>query len=174
MSAAAYERAAAKCRQLLADERRRHESAIAALRGELQLAEEGARIAVSCFDAGKILLAEHVIDVHGLYVKAGEDRAAQREAAIADILAGGVKLKGEYFGTKDYAHWHGQSSNHPYGYGPKHGSVIFSIGLTEPVRRRDTTPPLTEEEIEAAVYYLRNLEGIQATQEAAKSAAGVA
>ncbi|RMM59421.1 hypothetical protein ALQ74_03220 [Pseudomonas savastanoi pv. glycinea] len=42
--------------------------------------------------------------------------------------------------------------------GPSPGSVIFSIGI----RRSELGRDLTEAEIEAALYYLRNLHKIQA------------
>lgn len=37
-------------------------------------------------------------------------------------------LKDQYMGIKRYAGFGDQRSDHPYGYGPKHGSIIFEIG----------------------------------------------
>lgn len=172
MSLAIYEREKIRIAAMIREERERHERTMKGLRGELELAASNATICATGIDDSKVLLAEHVIYVHGNYEKAGEDRVGCREAAITQLLQGGGKLKAEAFGTKSYAHWHGQRSDHTYGYGPKHGSIIFQIGLGEPVRKRET--PLTEEEIEAAVYYLRNLERIQAAQAAGLAHAAAA
>jgi hypothetical protein len=124
----------------------------------------------AALDPEKIALAETVIQVHGLFEKAGEDRESARTAAVHWIATGegGYRgLKSEFFGTKDYDRWHGQRSDHEYGYGPKHGSVIFCIGLVTEARKRD----LTEPEKEAAIYYLLNLTAIQKAQQEAKAAA---
>ena len=110
-------------------------------------------------------LAESVIEVRGSYDKAGDDRVHALQKAIDDLATGATSLKKTYFGTKQYAHWHGQFIECSYGMGPAHGSVIFSIGI----RRSELGRDLTEPEIEAALYYLRNLQRIQsaATQSAA-------
>lgn len=162
MSLAIYEREKIRITAMIREERERHERALKGLRAELELVATNATISANGIDDSKVLHAEHVIYVRGNFEKAGEDRVGCREAAIADILQGGRRLKTEAFGTKNYAHWHGQRSDHGYGYGPKHGSIIFQIGLIKPVLEREG--PLTEEEIESAVYYLRNLERIQAAQ----------
>lgn len=121
-------------------------------------------------DSSIILHAEHVIYVRGLYKDAGEDRARCLEEAIQRILSGGGPMFQEYSGTKSYDRWHGQHSNHPYGMGPRHGYIIFQIGLISPIRQRETKA-LTEDEINACVYYLRNLEKIQDAEEKAKQVA---
>jgi len=46
--------------------------------------------------------------------------------------------------------------------GPRHGSIIFEIGLTKEARQRD----LSAEETDAAIYYLVNLERIQSAAKA--------
>lgn len=105
----------------------------------------------------KLLLAENVMVVQGNFARAGSDRLEQREAAIHDLVNGTPVLRERYIATKDYAHWHGQGVDCEYGYGPKHGDVIFRIGLHEAARERD----LTEAEVDACVYYLRTLELFQ-------------
>lgn len=113
-------------------------------------------------DTSRILLAEHVVFATD-YSKGGDERGSARQDAIK-YIATGTPLRGgygdlrrEYFGTKSYDRWHGQRSDHSYGMGPTHGSMIFRIGLTPEARTRD----LTEEERDAAIYYLLNLEAIQ-------------
>ncbi len=59
-----------------------------------------------------------------------------------------------------YDRWYGQRSDHDYGMGPRHGSIIFRIGLVSDARHRE----LTSAERDAAVYYLMNLEAIQAAK----------
>ena len=123
----------------------------------------------SGLDFEQVTVAESVMYVHGDYGKAGEDRERCRTRAIHWFATNESRgpygnLQNEYFGTKDYDRWHGQGSDHNYGYGPNYGSIIFSIGLQEDARRRD----LTDAEREACVYYLLNLSAIQEAQRAAK------
>jgi hypothetical protein len=47
--------------------------------------------------------------------------------------------------------------------GPRHGHIIFSIGLKRDVRNRDPQL-LTDEEREACVYLLTNLEQVQSAK----------
>lgn len=115
-------------------------------------------------DADKVALAETVIYVRGSYAKAGDDRASVLRDAINELATSdGGRLWRETFGTKSYDRWYGQRSDHPYGYGPRHGSLIFEIGLTRAVRARPQK--ITPDEIEAAIYYLTHLERIQRTKE---------
>lgn len=113
-------------------------------------------------DLDKIVLAEtflHVTD----YSRGGDERNSARQDAIKwfadtlDVRNGYADLRSVYFGTKNYDRWSGQRADHSYGMGPRHGSTCFSIGLVEGARKRD----LTEEEREAAIYYLLNIEAIQ-------------
>lgn len=129
------------------------------------LAETKRLIAASAdgLDVERIKRAEAVIEVRGAYSKAGKDRAHALQSAIDDLANGAVKIKKAYFGTKDYAHWHGQFVDCAYGYGPSHGSVIFSIGL----RRSEVGRQLADDEINDCLYYLRNLERIQSAASAA-------
>lgn len=71
--------------------------------------------------------------------------------AIEDIANGCKELSYQYLGIKDYAHWTGQRSDHNYGYGPKHGYIVFSIGLKQP------NQSLSSVEQEASIYYLYQL-----------------
>jgi|SRR5882757_3928332 len=135
---------------------------------EWREADRQARYIVDNIDSAKILLAEHVINVGGLYEKAGDEKSAVREQAIKYLLDGGKSLKSAYVGTKDYDRWHGQAIECEYGMGPRHGSVIFRIELVREQRQREGL--LSAEEIDAAIYYLRNLERIQALHQQTKTA----
>lgn len=149
--------------QQIAQENARHANELGGL--SKSLAETKRLIAASedGLDVERIKRAEAVIEVRGLYQKAGEDRAKALQKAIDDLANGASKIKKAYFGTKQYAHWYGQFVECSYGYGPSHGSVIFAIGL----RRSEFGRQLTEDEINDCLYYLRNLERIQAAEKAA-------
>ena len=113
-------------------------------------------------DQEKITLAETIVYA-GTYENGGSDRNDARQDAIkwfATGKGGHRGLKYEYFGTKNYDCWRGQREDHGYGMGPRHGSMCFEIGLKREARERD----LSDEEREAAIYYLVNLERIQSTR----------
>lgn len=53
--------------------------------------------------------------------------------AIAAIETNGKEaLSKEYFGIKNYEQFGDQREDHRYGYGPKHGCIVFRIGRTNP------------------------------------------
>lgn len=115
-------------------------------------------------DRSAIELAETVLVVTD-YSRGGDERNHARQKAIQWLSSqtpacGYGSLRYEYFGTKNYDRWNGQAVSCQYGYGPSHGSVCFSIGLTKQARERDLTP----EEADAAIYYLLNIERIQAAR----------
>lgn len=158
MKLAELERQRINLSALIGEENDRHKKQLASLKNDLS--ETNRLIAASAdglnLDALKI--AESVIEVRGAYDKAGDDRAFALQKAVDDLANGAAALKKTYFGTKSYAQWHGQFVECSYGMGPSHGSVIFSIGI----RRSELGRDLSESEIEASLYYLRNLQRIQA------------
>lgn len=170
---AEYERRKIELRAQRVEVIKAHQSKLEAIEFEIKTAQEEIERQLVGLDSSIILHAEHIIYVGGKYAKAGEDRAACREQAIQRILAGGREMFSEYCGTKSYDRWHGQHSNHSYGCGPRHGSTIFTIGFTRPVRAREEKM-LSEDEINACVYYLRNLERIQEASEKAQMEAATA
>lgn len=178
LTLAEAERDAAQLRAAIADEKKRHTTTIANLQANLTTSLELAQRLTSGLDESLIQKAKQVIYVEGRYSRAGEDRDRALDDAIQAILAGGQRLAYEYVGTKNYAHWRGQWTKHPYDMGPRHGSVVFAIGLERSVRTRasgnapvsEMPPLLTEDEINAAIYYLRNLEKIEAAHAAAAPA----
>lgn len=128
-------------------------------------------------DLAKVALAKTVVFTRGTYANGGDDRASVVEDAIAQ-LATGEPIRPGYgdlwrvaFGTKTYSGWYGQRSDHEYGFGPRHGFIIFQVGLVDEVRKNRAHTDLTPDEIEAAVYYLTNLERVQAVEADSKSAA---
>lgn len=93
-----------------------------------------------------ISTAEEILYVGGLRNNY-YDSTVVRDA-INDIVNNCVKIKNEYFGSKNYSGWTYQREDHKYGYGPKHGHIVFEIGLRNPKQE------LTEEEKECCLYYL--------------------
>ena len=71
-----------------------------------------------------------------------------------------------FFGTKNYDQWSGQRCDCEYGCGPRHGSICFRIGLTDAARKRRQAD-LSADEVEAAIYYLVNLERVQEAERVA-------
>lgn len=146
------------------------QSAETQLRAELKAACAAVSTASAGLDLAKIAEAESILEVRGKYATAGQDRASVLRDAVAQIATGekcGYSDLWEVnFGTKDYSGWHGQRSDHTPFCGPRHGSIIFSIGLHQEVRNR-APRQLTDAERDACVYYLENLEAIQASREKA-------
>src|SRR5687768_8470312 len=103
-------------------------------------------------DEAKIALAEKVIEVTGKYEREG----GCIDRAIASLANGGNYMKKMAIAVKDYDRFHGQGCDCEYGYGPKHGHHVFTIGLTRDARKRE----LTDEECDAAIYYLVHLKQI--------------
>lgn len=126
-------------------------------------------LAASDISIDKVALAETVLSIGGLYSKGGQDRASVVADAILQLSTG--QPRRPYYGdlwrvrlaTKNYDAWSGQRSDCEYGCGPRHGSICFSVGLSRDVRARDHQA-LTPAETEAAIYYLHNLEKIQAAK----------
>jgi hypothetical protein len=153
-------------------EKTRHERAIQALQADLSKSNAAINMVLCNVDLPKVALARTIIDVRGLYEKAGEERGYAVEESIQRIANGGEKMRERFMGTKCYDRWHGQSVDMEYGYGPKHGSIIFAIEMRRDVRQRPKDQPLlTEEEQDAVIYYLRCLKQIQQAEQSGKVAA---
>ena len=140
----------------------------ARLRGEIRHRAEILDMSASGIDLEKVALAKTIVYVRGTYARGGDERASVIADAVKQ-LATGAPIRAVYgdlwrvaFGTKSYDRWHGQRTDCEYGLGPRHGSIIFQVGLVEGVRNNRTHSDLTPEEIEAAIYYLTNLERVQA------------
>lgn len=157
-------------RRAIVAERERHDAEIMRLQKEHR--ELLTRMAISerGLDQDKIDLARRVIRITGSFERAGDDRELVRREAMQWLSqpAQRIRLFHNYIGTKSYDRWHGQRVSPPYYRVPTHGTVIFSIGLTDAVRDR-VPQELTDDEIEAALYVLSRLESVQAAQAEATS-----
>lgn len=160
-------------------ERKALELSYARRRHELDLTETKVQAVMAAsragFDVGKISLARSVLAITGKYAKAGADRTACVSEAMRQIAGWtqghDIDLIRRFVGTKAYEHWIGQLSIHDYGYGPRHGSILFSVGLVSAVRERSPFH-LSDAERDACLYFLNAIEQIeQAEAEAPKAIA---
>lgn len=171
---------AAKMKFKLQEELAKHISSAkdkeAQIRKEIELATIVLASSANGIDHDKISLAKNVIYVRGQYERAGSDRESVIQDAIKQLSTGipPREIYGDLwrvsFGTKNYASWSGQRSDHEYGYGPKHGSICFEVGLVRSVRENKKYSDLLPEEIEAAIYYLTNIKLVQLSEKEAKDA----
>jgi len=147
-----------ECRKMLEDENKDHAAKTKKINAMIVDCKSIIEVNKSGLDPAKISLAKQVVNVSGSYERAGKDRASVISDAIAWFATGESpsyhQLDTAYFGTKNYASWHGQRSDHEWG-GPKHGSIIFKVEL------RDRAAKITPEQKEACIYYLANIEKIQ-------------
>lgn len=92
-----------------------------------------------------LVAAAGTLAVHGAI---NESRRDVVRDAKDQIIEGGGKLHREWFGTKNYAAWSDQRCDTRYGFGPSHGSIVFSIGLRKPGAE------LSDEQIAGCLYAL--------------------
>lgn len=163
---------------LLAERQKRseaHKTWITGCDAELKQLAESERLVAAGVDLSRINHGLHVVSVtglskqvvHGAY--SDQNRSGQRASVIADakddLARGAPRLRREYFGVKNYAHFGDQREDHTYGFGPKHGSIVFSVGLTSAARKMiESGEALTPEQIEDALYVLANLDQIEAAK----------
>lgn len=149
----------------------------AALREQIRVRATVLSSAVEGLDMEKITLAKTVVYVRGAYERAGEDRASVISDAIKQLATGEPNravygdLWHRYFGTKNYDRWSGQRSDHEYMCAPRHGSICFAVGLTDEVRDTRQQGDLTAAEVEAAIYYLTNIQRVQEAERKAREQA---
>lgn len=148
--------------------REQHEADMKRLDGERRSVLEKLNFVKSGLDPDKIKHGLSIIkfgDVKGI-----RERAECVSDAISDLAAGCQKLKQQYFGTKNYAHWRDQRENHWYGYGPKHGSIVFEVGLNRTALEKANSVGLDENDIESAIYCLLNIDEINKQKSNANAA----
>ena len=133
-------------------------AALKEVQSKISLATDG-------IDYVAIDLAKTVIQVRGDYATAGTDRKSVIDEALDELTTGRIgtySLNTHNLGTKSFDRWHGQRCDCTPMTGPRHGHIVFSVGLTREARERGGLDTLTNEEREAAVYYLIRLEAVQA------------
>lgn len=138
-----------EAKQAMVLERKRHESAMKEFQAQLDKAQREKTLLMADFDVARIQQAEQILAIQfgGRYF----DRTCVQDA-IQDIAEDTLKMQREYFGSKNYSGWTNQRSDHTYCYGPRHGTIVCSIGLNREYRNG-----LTVEQKEDCLYYLNLL-----------------
>jgi hypothetical protein len=139
--------------EILEKERLRHACEMERLQTELLSVRAECNMILQNLDVERMRRGEKLIGVTG--DPNTENRKHVVREAIVEISKGGGRLKEVYLGTKNYAHFIDQPTESAYGFVPKHGHVVFRIGLRGPREQ------LSPNEIEDAIYYLSNLEKLQ-------------
>lgn len=150
---------------LIDTEVREHKERLLKLQAELSILEQNKALADIGLDQAKVDHAKSLLYVRGTYQKAGQDREFAVKTAINLISNGGSLLFKEFVATKSYASWHGQYLTCEYGMCPRHGTLLFELGLKKEVRAKGL--PLDADEIESCLYYLYNIEKIHEAERAA-------
>jgi len=171
----AYDRAVARATSARADlaaEEKAHAQRVRVIRDRIADAEAVIAFAERGGNAQDFEIARDVIDLKWArepgrhqrmsdYPRTGPVKAATPEVqstvaqAIADLRAGCPVMSHHYFGVKSYDRWPSQDIGAaPYGCGPSHGSVWFSIGLV-PTYRGKGVQALQERQRIAAIRYLQ-------------------
>lgn len=108
-------------------------------------------------DIEKVQIAEKILEVEGdPYGMTNDCKKTIAESAIEDIANGCEYLQKRYFGNKRYDRFY-QREDHEYGYAPKHGHIVDSIGF----RRDLLSKELTGDQKDACIYYLKNYQKIK-------------
>lgn len=132
-------------------------------------AREYALATDSLLDIEKIRNAESIIAIRGrmgerknyegklIGMGIGDDLAAVEQAikwmACSYQPTSYTDLNSVYFGCKDYDRWTHQREDCQYGYGPRHGSIVFAIELRSEHRNKR----LTKQQRSDCIYYLEAL-----------------
>ena len=126
-------------------EKQRHEKTVKDYEKKIEETKRQKGIFLKGIDLEKIKIAETVLAVRGLK---GEYDELCTHRAIRGIATNDGAIKKCYYGVKNYSSYTHQICDCDYGMGPRHGEVVFSIGLQNPDHE------LTEEETECCLYYL--------------------
>lgn len=131
-----------------------------AVKGQIQALEKSRNVVSDGLDLGLIEIAESCVDFRGnpgdvrLGFHDSKYSATARQQAVAYaikvISESDDPMAKEYIGIKNYRGFGDQREDHSYGMGPRHGSIVFSIG------RKNLEEKLTEEQRNACIYYLMN------------------
>lgn len=138
------------------------------LRAEIGELERLYNLAVNNIDVEAILKAESVLSIGVIKdFPSGDDLSCVEDAI--KYMAGTLEItswndmKNTTYSTKNYSGWYHQREDHQYGYGPRHGSTVFSIGLKPEYR----TAELTQEQRNACIYMLESLKAGKLNQKKA-------
>lgn len=159
-----------------------HEAAVRAFDREIADIQRTILQASAGLDTAAIKRGEAVLDINGKATEvrngmhSDQNRRGVRKGAVESAKTdlarnSGARLAGEYVGVKNYDGFGDQREDHRYGMGPRHGSIVFRIGLQDDVRARlRDGGSLTPQEIEDALYLLTVLPMIEEAQKNGEAA----
>ena len=137
--------------------RKEFEAKEESLSNEIRILLKLENTALNGFDVIKIQLAESVLYVDGNpYGNTDVRDKSLAERAMIDIANNTQLLRRQFFGNKRYDGFYEEWSD-TYGSGPTYGSIVDEVGLRRDARGRD----LTDDEKDAAIYYLKNFTAIK-------------
>lgn len=132
----------------LLEEKEAHKKKVAGLSKSIHKLISDKDVLLANIDLDKVLEAENI-----LLVRHSEFVESVVTDAIYDIVQNTQYMKMVYYGAKNYEGFRHQRSDHPYNMGPRHGYIVFSIGLKHDYRGAG----LTDEEKDSCLYYLNTL-----------------
>jgi len=97
-------------------------------------------------DTMKVGIALDLVDIKG-EIKETPERIKCVHRFRDRVAANDKRIYNQYFGVKIYSGFGEQGEDHAFGFGPKHGNIVFSIGL-----KYRANNELTEEQRDAIVY----------------------
>lgn len=151
-------------RRELDEELERHQDEVNRIRGEIAEAESKRAHEAAGTTEEELDLARGLVEVtingEPEYQSLNIDEQVIQEA-VEDLAGGCLTLRSEFFCRRHYAGTFVRET-YRYGMGPKHGNVVFSIGLTKDTRdffKRWNKIPTGEggEAVNAAIRYLLGL-----------------
>ena len=117
-------------------------------------------LALNDISLDKVVVAESVLRIGGR--NSYDPKHANDQSVISDAIKFFTSndqngLRSVCYGVKDYSGFYHQRCDCEYGMGPRHGSVVFGIGL------QDRKVVLTPEMRDACIYYLEKFRNGQLT-----------
>jgi len=133
-------------------ENRSHNNKVNEIISKISILEREKNIVLGGYNLNLLSVAEENLVVEGIQKYYDQENVVScLNDAIRDISNGVVFLRKQFFGCKNYSQFICQRCDCEYGYGPKHGDIVFSIGL------KNKNEKFTENEIESMLYYLNML-----------------
>lgn len=135
--------------------KRQYQEKLTNLQREYDKVEREYRLVVeSDLDIARIRNAEIILYRRGAYEGCGDDNSVMNEAiqwfACSYKPTHYTDLNNVFFGCKNYDRWYHQREDCEYGYSPRHGSIVFAVGLQPEFRNKG----LTEQQRSDCIYYL--------------------
>jgi hypothetical protein len=139
-------------KQEISNEKKRHEDEMGKFNKKLEYYNHIKSMLMNNIDANKVENAKKFIRTEGVRNHFDGDASSQLAKAKQDVIDDFKILRREYIACKNYDRFIGQGLECQYGYGPRHGYVVFRIGLW------DTDAVISDEDKCDILYYLNLLD----------------